>query len=56
MKPDLFEKTIKMICKLATTKFMKAVVETGYLEDLYSTNQYESLDSAIDQISDEFKQ
>ena len=35
---------------------MKAVVETGYLEDLYSPSQYESLDSAIDQISLEFQQ
>ena len=56
MKPDLFEKTINMICKLATTRFMKAVVETGYLENLYSTGQYESLDLAIDQICLEFTQ
>ena len=56
MKPDLFEKTIKMICELASTKLMKAVVQIGYLEDLYSTSQYESLDLAIDQISHEFMQ
>ena len=54
MKPDLFEETVKMICKLASTSFMKAVVETGYLEDLYSKMQYESLDSAIDNISHDF--
>ena len=35
---------------------MKAVVETGYLEELYTKSQYESLDSAVDQISHEFKQ
>ena len=45
-----------MICKLATTSLMKAVVETGYLEELYDASQYESLDLAIDQISHEFKQ
>ena len=56
MKPDLFENTIKMICKLATTRLMKAVVETGYLEELYDPSQYESLDSAIDKISHEFQQ
>ena len=45
-----------MICELATTRFMKAVVETGYLEELYSKSQYESLDLAIDQISHKFMQ
>ena len=56
MKPDLFENTINMICKLATTRLMKAVVETGYLENLYSSGQYESLDLAIDEICLEFTQ
>ena len=56
MEPELFEKTIKMICKLATTSLMKSVVEAGYLEELYNSSQYESLNLAIDQISHEFKQ
>ena len=47
MKSDRFAQTIKMICRIASTKFMKAVVEVGYTKELYDTDQYERLEKAI---------
>ena len=37
MELDLFKEVIKMICKMASIKLMKAVVEVGYMEDFYTT-------------------
>ena len=50
MQSDKFTETIKKICKIASTKFMKAVVEFGYTEELYNLDQYESLEKAINHL------
>ena len=55
MQSDLFLETIKMICQMASTKLIKAVAESGYMKDLYSSSQYESLDSAINFISEKLQ-
>ena len=55
MKPDLFIDTIKFICELASIDLIKAVVETGYMDDFYSQNQYDSLQSGIDSVCQELK-
>ena len=47
MQRDLFIETVKLICRMASVNFMKAVAETGYMEDFYDKGQYASLDSAI---------
>ena len=47
MHRDPFIETVKLICRMASVNFMKAVAETGYMEDLYDKGQYASLDSAI---------
>ena len=56
MQSDKFAQTIKMICRIASTKFMKAVVEVGYTGELYNTDQYETLEKAIDKVSNELMQ
>ena len=43
--------TIKVILKMASTDLIKAIVETGYMEDPYGVNDYMSFDSSIDRIS-----
>ena len=43
MHSDCFFDTIKKICELASTKFMKAVVETGYIEELYNEFDYKNI-------------
>ena len=48
MERGLFEEVIKMICKMASTKLMKAVAEEGYMEDFYNPEQYDSLNKAAD--------
>ena len=45
-----------MICKMASSNLIKAVVETGYMEEFYDNGHYEIFDLTIDQISLEFKQ
>ena len=35
---------------------MKAVIETGYMEELYEETEYERIQSAILQVSKEFKE
>ena len=39
---------------MASINFIKAVVETGYMDDLYQSSHYEELDSSIDSISQDF--
>ena len=41
---------------MASTNFLKAVVETGYTEDFYSTKQYEDLEASIDKLSQDLTQ
>ena len=48
MHRDSFIDTIKLICKMASINFLKAVAETSYMEDFYNESQYASLESAID--------
>ena len=41
---------------MASTNLIKAVVETGYMEEFYDSSHYEIFDLTIDQISFEFAQ
>ena len=41
---------------MASSNLIKAVVETGYMEEFYDNGHYEIFDLTIDQISLEFKQ
>ena len=50
MKPDLFIDSIKFICELASIDLIEAVIETGYMDNFYSQNQYDSLQSGIDSV------
>ena len=43
MVPDRFCDVVKKICELASTKFMKAIVQTSYIEDFYNKADYENL-------------
>ena len=47
MHRDPFIETVKLICRMASINFIKAVAHTGYMEDFYDKSQYASLDSAI---------
>ena len=55
MHQDSFSETIKLICKMASINLIRAAVAAGYIADFYNKNQYMRLESAIDQISEEFK-
>ena len=48
---ESFRETIKLVLKMASTNFVKAAVEIGYMDELYSTNDYASLESSIETIS-----
>ena len=56
MQQDLFMDTIKLICKMASIDLIKSVVDSGYMEELYNSVQYESLSASIDKISKDLKQ
>ena len=43
MQSKRFADAIKMICGLASVEFMKAVIETGYTDELYEKGDYESI-------------
>lgn len=51
MEKSLFVETIKMLFKMASVNFIKAVVETGYMEDFYESKHYEDLESSINKLS-----
>ena len=51
MEKKLFNDTIKMILKMASIGFVKAVVEIGYTEDFHNQNQNRMLNDAIETIS-----
>ena len=51
MSKSLFSETIKIICRMASTDLINAALETDFMEILYTENQIESLESAIDVIS-----
>ena len=55
MKPELFINKIKFILNMASIDFIKAVVETGYMDNFYDSNQFSSLKSGIDQVTIDFK-
>ena len=44
----LFIEAIQSICKMASTDLMKAAIETGYMTDLYTPSDYQSLSASID--------
>lgn len=50
MNKNLFKQVVKVILEMASTNFIKAVVETGYMDDLYQSSHYEKLQSSIDNI------
>ena len=56
MQSDKFMQVIEKICRIASTKFMKAVVEVGYTEELYNEEEYETLEKVINQVSQDFMQ
>ena len=51
-----FQKLVKMIMQMASVNFIMAVVEAGYMEDLYQSSHYEQLESAIETISQDLTQ
>ena len=48
---ESFRETINLVLKMASTNFVKAAVEIGYMDELYSSNNYASLESSIEAIS-----
>ena len=56
MQSKRFADAIRTICQLATLEFMKAVIETGYIDELYQKGDYESIQLATELISQEFKE
>ena len=50
MKADLFLPTIKLIFTMASTDLIKAVDESNYMRDPYSSNQHQNLELAIDRL------
>ena len=56
MEKSLFVETIKMLFKMASVNFIKAVVETGYMEDFYESKHYEDLESSINKLSQDLIQ
>ena len=50
MRADLFLSAIKVVCMMASTDLIKAVDESNYMKDLYSTSQHKSLESAVDRL------
>ena len=56
MQPDLFKETIINILQLASTNFLKAVVEADYTKEFYSREQNEELESSIVQLSEDLTQ
>ena len=56
IQKNLYRETIKVILKMSSINFIKAVVETGYMEDLFQSSHYEKLQSSIDAISEELAQ
>ena len=51
MERGLFVETIKMLFKMASVNFIKATVETGYMENFYENKHYADLESSIDRLS-----
>ena len=47
MEKEKFTKTIKVVLKMASINFIKAVVETGYMEEFYQTRHFEQLEASI---------
>ena len=56
MHSKRFVDAIRTICELASVEFMKAIIETGYIEELYEKGDYESINLAIELVSQEFKE
>ena len=56
MERELFVKTIKMVLKMASVNFIKAVVETGYMEDFYGSKHYANLEASINMLSEHLLQ
>ena len=55
IRSDRFVDVIRTICELASIKFMQAISETGYTEDFYNKSDYESIQLAINLVSQELK-
>ena len=53
MQKDLYRETIKVILKMSSINFIKALVEIGYMESLFRSSHYEKLQSSIDAISED---
>ena len=55
LQADLFADSLKSILKMASIDFVKAVIETGYMDKFYEKEDYEKLDSTIDEICQDLK-
>ena len=51
MDKELFQKFVNSILQMASINFIKAVVEIGYMDDLFHSSHYEEIQSSIDTIS-----
>ena len=51
MEKEKFIETVSLIIRMASTGLMKAVVETDYMENVYESVHYQSLDASIEIIS-----
>ena len=51
MERELFKDVTKILLRMASINFIKAVVETRYMENLYKNSHYLDLESSIDKIS-----
>ena len=50
---ELFLDVTKMLLKMASINFIKAVVETGYMNEFYKSNDYSALESSINKNSED---
>ena len=55
LQPKMFVQTIKYVLEMGSTRFIKALIETGYLNELYTVKEYKALQKAIVKISEELK-
>ena len=53
MEAESFTEVIKLICRLASVSFLKAVTDIGYMQDLYQESEYEALNQSIDTVCEE---
>ena len=43
LQSKMFVQTIKYVLEMGSTRFIKALIETGYLNELYTVKEYKAL-------------